>query len=257
VIDAFVPVFVALIAALYARGVQRCWAVAGHGRIIRPSHVLAAAGAFAALLFALSPPFDHGAHDDLAVHMAQHVLLLSVVPPLLALAAPFTAAVYALPGPARAHAQPVWRQVLRAQSGRWWPLWTAAAFVVANVTVAFWHLPGPYAAAVDHDGLHVLEHLSFVATATLFWWAVLGAGRPARRGFGVLALFAASLPATALGVLMTLATTSWYAPYGTGARAVRDQQLAGVVMWGFGGAALVIAACMLFATWLRAMEPSP
>ena len=59
-IDALVPVFVALVAALYARGVQRCWAVAGHGRIIRPSHVLAAAGAFAALLFALYWHFVDG-----------------------------------------------------------------------------------------------------------------------------------------------------------------------------------------------------
>ena len=56
---------------------------------------------------------------------------------------------------------------------------------------------------------------------------------------------------------MTLATTSWYAPYGTGSHAVRNQQLAGVVMWAFGGAALVIAACVLFATWLRSLEPSP
>jgi len=257
VVGALVPLLVALSAAVYARGVQRCWAVAGPGRIIRSPQVLAAAGAFAALLVALSGPFDRGAHDDLAVHMLQHVLLLSVVPPLLALGAPLTAALYALPRRARTRTQPAWRRVLRAQSGRWWPAWTAAAFVVANATVALWHLPGPYAAAVDHDGVHLLEHASFVATATLFWWAVLGAGRPARRGFGVLALFAASLPATALGVLMTLATTSWYAPYGTGARAVRDQQLAGVVIWAFGGAALVIAACVVFATWLRSMEPSP
>jgi len=256
VIDALAPVLLAIGAAVYAVGVQRCWAVAGHGRIIRPPHVLAAAGAFAALLVSLSAPVDRAAHDDLAAHMTQHVLLLSIVPPLLALAPPLTAALYAIARPVRVRTQPAWRHVLRAQSGRWWPAWTAVAFVVANVTVALWHLPGPYAAAVHHDGLHLLEHASFVATATLFWWAVLGAGRPARRGFGVLALFVASLPATALGVLMTLATTSWYAPYGTGARAVRDQQLAGVVMWAFGGAALVIAACALFATWLRSMEPS-
>jgi putative membrane protein len=256
VIDAVAPLLVALSAAVYALGVQRCWTVAGPGRILRAPHVLAAAGAFAALLVALSTPIDRGAHDDLAVHMVQHVLLLSVVPPLLALAAPLTAALYALPGSARGRAQPAWRGVLRAQSGRWWPAWTAAAFVVANVTVALWHLPGPYAAAVHHDGLHLVEHASFVLTATLFWWTVLGAGRPARRGFGVLTLFVASLPATALGVLMTLATTSWYAPYGTGSQAVRNQQLAGVVMWAFGGAALVIAACVLFATWLRSLEPS-
>jgi cytochrome c oxidase assembly factor CtaG len=83
---------------------------------------------------------------------------------------------------------------------------------------------------------------------------VLGAGRRERRGLGVLGVFVASLPATALGVLMTMASTSWYASYGTSAAAVRNQQVAGAVMWGFGGLALVVGAAALFAGWLAAMD---
>jgi cytochrome c oxidase assembly factor CtaG len=53
---------------------------------------------------------------------------------------------------------------------------------------------------------------------------------------------------------MTLAATSWYSAYGQGATAVRNQQVAGAVMWGFGGLALVVAAAALFAGWLAAMD---
>ncbi len=70
----------------------------------------------------------------------------------------------------------------------------------------------------------------------------------------MIAVFVTTLPATALGILMTLAATTWYAPYGHGATALRDQQVAGAIMWGFGGVATVVAAAGLFAGWLAAMD---
>ena len=84
------------------------------------------------------------------------------------------------------------------------------AFLVlasANLTLATRHLPALYDAAVRNQAVHVLEHVLFVVTATLFWWMVLGAGRRERRGLGVLGVFVATLPATACGVPMTLAAT--------------------------------------------------
>ena len=35
---------------------------------------------------------------------------------------------------------------------------------------------------------------------------------------------------------------------------MRNQQVAGAVMWGFGGLALVVAAAALFVAWLAAMD---
>jgi cytochrome c oxidase assembly factor CtaG len=67
-------------------------------------------------------------------------------------------------------------------------------------------------------------------------------------------VFAVTLPATALGISMTLARSPWYPPYGSGAAALRDQQVAGALMWGFGGSALVIGAAVLFASWLTNMD---
>jgi putative membrane protein len=193
---------------LYARGLTRLWHTAGARRIVTPVQALAFAAAFAVLLVALEPPLDPAVDTSLPAHMVQHVLLLAVVAPLLAAAAPLTVGMYALPAALRRRVQPTWRAVLQSQQHRHWLAWTAFAFMVANLTLAAWHVPALYDAAVRNSGIHVVEHISFVATATSFWWMVLGAGRRERRGLGVLGVFLATLPATALGLLMTLATSS-------------------------------------------------
>jgi len=254
VAEAVVALVIAGSALLYARGVHEIWRVAGPDRLIRTWQVFVFAGGIAALLIALASPLDARADVSLVWHMTQHVVLLTVAAPLLAAAAPITAMLYALPTRARRRVQPVWRRVLRSQSDRGWIAWTALAFIVANATVAVWHVPALYDAAVRNDTVHALEHVSFVLTATLFWWMLLGAGRRSRRGLGVIGVFVATLPATALGVLMTLAHTPWYPAYGRGEDALRQQQLAGAVMWGFSGVAMVAAAAALFASWLADMD---
>ena len=73
-----------------------------------------------------------------------------------------------------------------------------------------------------------------------------------------MAVFVGALPATALGALMTLAGRPWYPVYARqSSTALEDQQVAGVVMWGFGGIAAVVAAVALFAAWLIALDRSP
>ncbi|HEY7440148.1 MAG TPA: cytochrome c oxidase assembly protein [Acidimicrobiia bacterium] len=253
-LEMLVPLVLCGAALWYAIGVSHAWARAGHGRIIRTWQAFAFGAALVVLLVALATPLEQAADRDLPMHMVQHMLLLLVVPPLLALGAPIVAAVEALPSSARRRAQPLLRGVTRSQARRSWLLWTALALALATLTLAVWHLPALYDAAVRNDGVHALEHISFVATGTLFWWMVLRSGSLDRRGFGVLAVFVASLPASALGVLMTMASSPWYAPYGTGHPALVHQQIAGAIMWGFGGVALAIIAALLFASWLSAME---
>jgi cytochrome c oxidase assembly factor CtaG len=63
-------------------------------------------------------------------------------------------------------------------------------------------------------------------------------------------LFVAALPGTALGAALTLASNPWYAEYPS----MADQQLAGVVMWGFAGLAYVLVAACLFGIWLAGLE---
>jgi putative membrane protein len=234
--------------AAYAVGLSRLWRSAGRGRMVKASHARNFALAQVALAVALLPPLATSAEGSLTAHMTQHVLLLVVVAPLLALGAPLPTLLWALPVPWRERAMGTWRRALRSH-GRSWVAWTAGALLVQSVVMLVWHAPVLYRAAVHHEALHVVEHASYLVTATAFAWAV-GLGSAHRHGAAVPLLFVAALPGTALGAALTLAGTPWYAEYPS----MADQQLAGVIMWGFAGLAYVLAAACLFGLWLVGLE---
>jgi cytochrome c oxidase assembly factor CtaG len=78
-------------------------------------------------------------------------------------------------------------------------------------------------------------------------------GDGAITGGSILALFVAAVPGTFVGFGMTFATSPWYESYPH----LSDQQLAGVLMWGPGGAAYAFAAGALVVGWLRAEDSRP
>jgi putative membrane protein len=254
--DALVAVALAALAATYASGIRRLWERAGPGRVVSPLRVGAFAAAIATLFVAVGGPLDDAATTSLSAHMVQHVLLLTVAAPLLAISGIATAWLALVPPRRRVAVVRAARRVAPGSSTGAWLAWLTAGVALQSIALVVWHLPVAYDAAVEHSALHALEHVSFLATALLFWWAALGAGRRTRRGWGFIAVFVATLPATALGLLMTIATTPWYAPYTHGSphAVLEDQQVAGALMWGFGGLAAVVAAVALFASWLYALE---
>ncbi|MGE0000179.1 MAG: cytochrome c oxidase assembly protein [Ilumatobacteraceae bacterium] len=226
----------ALVAAAAAYG----WAVIRlerDGRLVLP---LRATTSFVAGLIvvalALLGPVDARAHDLFAWHMVQHLLLVSVASPLLAIGQPIT----------------VTRAVLGRHDGR---APRAAGLVgVALVQVGVlmaWHIPWLYEEALTHDPLHGLEHVTLLGTA-FFLWSHLLRSAGAWRGVALIVLFLAAFPPMAYGVGLTLATTSWYSSY-----TLDDQQIAGVLMWAYGGAAVVVGGVGLFANWLVTAEAEP
>ena len=127
----------------------------------------------AAVFVAVASPLDAFAALLLQVHMAQHLLLMMVAPPLLWLGAPATPLLRGLPhsvaklwlGPFLAAPG-----LQRAAGALVHPLvsWTLFA-----VTVLAWHLPGPYQLALRSPAWHQAEHLSFLAAGLLFWFPVV------------------------------------------------------------------------------------
>jgi putative membrane protein len=225
--------------------------LAQHGRDaavrLTPLRVLAGAAGLLALALALGPPLDGWAASDLAAHMLQHVVLLAVAPPLLLLGCVPAVVVRALPPASRQRLTRAAGRIARALRAAP-PLYRAAgAIALQTVVLGVWHLPRFYDAAAANNALHALEHA-----------CVLGLGSESGPAWAVVCLFIASLPATLLGALMTLSTAPWYPYYATGttAHALTRQQLAGVVMWGFGGMVYVVSAAALFAAWLARMEQS-
>ena len=227
--------------------------IAGARRLARPlpqREAVAFAGAMTVLAVAVLPPLDSLAGQHLAAHMAQHVLLLAVAAPLLALANPLPTALEALPSRWRGPALSWWTRVEGSRRRRW-ATWSTATLVLSSVVMVAWHLPSLYEAALRNQPVHALEHATFLLTSAAFWWAIgLGAGQEGPPGAAVAFVFAGAMPGSALGAAMTFATTTWYPQYPS----LADQQLAGVVMWAFAGLAYVIAAAAVFALWLAASD---
>ena len=217
--------------------------------------------ALVALGLALLSPLDALSNALASAHMVQHLLLLLVAAPLLALSAPSSAILRGSPLAVR-RASGRWRRRLGLTHGNLAVLRHPAAVWLLQVGVLwFWHAAAPYDAALDNQFLHLLEHASFLVTAVLFWHVVIGVRGSARvsNGLGVLLVFAMAMQSVFLSVLLTFARTPWYSDYATttapfGLDPLTDQQLAGVLMWIPAGGIYLAVALALLVSWIRASE---
>jgi cytochrome c oxidase assembly factor CtaG len=183
--------------------------------------------ALAVVGIAILSPLEEMAHALASAHMVQHLLLILGAGPLLA-------------------------RAIRLPLPHW--LSPILTWLLHTATIWFWHAAGPYNAAVVNSILHGLEHLSFLATAVLFWRAV-GIGRQTE-GLGVLMVFAMALQSVFLALLLTFADSPWYWVYSATTRAyglepLADQQLAGAIMWVPAGLVYTGIGLKLLLAWVR------
>lgn len=247
-----------LFGLLYAIGFARLWRRSDLGRKgLKRGGLLFAAG-WATLAAATASPLHEAGERSFTFHMIEHELIMLPAALLLVLARPGPVLLWALPSAVRRLFAGI------ARSGR--GLWALASAPIAAtglqaLALWAWHMPPLFDRALESEGWHIAQHLSFLATALLFWWA-MAHGRAGRHGYGLaaLCLFLTSLVGGALGALMAVSASPWYAPYAAmgmtpwGLSPAEDQQLAGLVMWIPGGAFHAAAALVFLLSWLRASE---
>ena len=210
------------------------------------------------ILIALESPI--GTYDTtlFADHMVQHLLLVMVAAPLLAIGAPITLLLRV--------ASPEWRQRV------WLPILHSRLLRVVAFPVVSWslfaavmwasHFSSLFDAALDNDYIHLAEHALFLGSALLFWWPVVGADpspwrlpHPARVAY----LFLGMPQSSFLGLAIFSAPEPLYAHYVTlerswGPSPLVDQQWAGGFMWAGGDAFFLVAMVLALWVWLRAEE---
>jgi putative membrane protein len=253
--DPWVVAPLAASAMLYALGAARLWRRAGTGRGVRLWQAACFAAGWFLLVGALVTPLHWLGGRLFTAHMIEHEVLMVLSAPLLVLARPIGAILWALPAAWRHSLGAVAR--IKAVALVWQRLTDPLiATVLHGVALWAWHIPALYDAALASDRLHWLQHVSFFATALLFWWALLR-GKARTRGYGaaVIYLFATSLHSSFLGILLALARQPLY-PLQTrtapewGLTPLEDQQLAGLIMWVPAGLIYAAAALAFAGVWI-------
>jgi putative membrane protein len=258
-LDPLVIAGLALSGWLYLRGVQRLWRGAGRGGGIRRWEAWAYASGWFALFVALVSPLHPLGEVLFSAHMTQHEVLMLVAAPLVVLGRPVVAFLWALPvGSARrvgGWGKAAWFQ--RAWRAGTNPL---AAWAIHAAALWVWHVPQLFEATLRSDLVHTLQHVCFLGSALLFWWALVH-GPQGLMGYGtaVLYVFTTSVHSGVLGALITFARKVLYPAYNEttaswGLTAIEDQQLGGLIMWVPAGLVYIVAGLALCAGWMRESE---
>jgi cytochrome c oxidase assembly factor CtaG len=205
------------------------------------------------VFLALESPLDLAGDEYLfTFHMLQHQLLMMVAAPLLLLGTPPALLRRLLAGRA---VRPVAELVTSAPF----------AFLAFNATVWAWHAPALYEAALRNENIHILQHLTFLATAVLFWWPVIGLAPAARVGRGLsiggrMAYLGLAIVSDAmLGFIIGFWPDVLYPFYEDadrlwGLSALADQQIGAAVMGAIDSAVFFLALSVLFFALLEEEE---
>jgi putative membrane protein len=180
-----------------------------------------------------------GDTHSLTIHMVQHLVLMSLAPPLIWLGEPVRLLLEGLPRRVgETVALPLFQRRLTRRLGTVLGH-PALCWTAATVALAAWHIPAMLTLGMQSDTWHAIEHASFLSAGLLFWWPVVQPWpkSSADRGWSiVLYLFLATLPCDILSGFLVFSERVAYPVYLSTHRhsslsVLDDQQFAGALMW--------------------------
>jgi len=225
-----------VIALVYVRGWRR------GRRLIRDqrddSRLIAFLAGLGVVFLATESPLDSFDNLYLAAHMTQHFLLMMVAPPLVLLGHPVLPLLRGLPKPlVKEGLGPflTWRPLRRFFELLSSPL---VAWGVFSFSTIFWHLPYFYELALHSRFWHGAQHASFFWSGVVFWWLIVEPG-PGKskwpRWVAIPYLLTSDLLNTAISAAFVFSGRILYPSYaaihGSQLETLKDQTLAGLVMW--------------------------
>ena len=230
-----------LVFVVLALGYMRGW-LRSRARPARAVDAWRAAGFLLGLVLiwmAVASPLASADAHSLTAHMVQHLVLMSVAPPLIWLAEPVRLLSSGLPPRLTELAVlPVarWRPIRRLGRRLGHPV---VCWVAATTALMAWHVPALLMLSMYSMQWHAIEHASFLAGGLLFWWPVVQpwpSTAPERPWSIVLYLFLATLPCDVLSGFLVFSERIAYPMYLSAPRHVSvsvldDQQRAGALMW--------------------------
>ena len=209
--------------------------------------------------FSVASPLDGFADVMLSAHMVEHLLLMSVAPPLLLMGYPSVPLLRGLPGwfVRYALAFPLRSQFFRTIGH--FLVNPAVAWLLMNLLFLGWHIPAAYDFALEHEYWHEFEHACFLGSSILFWWPIIRPWPTNVHALGwylLLYLAGADIVNTALSAFLAFCDRPVYSFYLTQPNPfhlmpLSDQALGSVIMWVFGSSVFLIPVVLITAKLLR------
>jgi putative membrane protein len=249
-----VTIVLLVLGALYVTGWVRLRSRSSYQKLAKRRKLAAYLGGLAILALALMSPIDRLGGQLFFMHMIQHKLEIMIAAPLLCVANPFPFMLWGLPGAIR---RPVARLFIRdskVRQGLASATNPGLIWMIFIVIYMGWHDPGLYNLALTQPWVHDLQHLTFFASAMLFWWQITGAAPQFHGGASVwvrLAMLIGVIPAQMIaGIIIATAPEVIYTYYATiprfwGVSLLNDQAIGGMIMWTLSSEMLVWAAVFL------------
>ncbi|MBH65645.1 MAG: hypothetical protein CL784_03940 [Chloroflexi bacterium] len=226
------------------------------------SKVAASLFGFVLLAISLAGPLDYYSGELFASHMAQHIVIAMFSAPLLLMARPMPAYIWALPRPIRIGAGTALTGsgvIVRALRALTRPVVALPLFIG---TLYVWHIPEAYNSSLENDWVHLFMHFTMFTTAVLFWWPIVGPP-PIRTQLSypqrIVYLLLAVTPTALLAAIITLTNSVLYEFYldqpghfswSTG----EDQRVGGLFMWIPGNFVYLATMTVLFFKWFGEEE---
>jgi len=233
----FTVVALVVIAVIYLRGWYRLRKV--RGRDASEWCASAFLGGELLLAAAVASPLARLDHHWLTAHMAQHLVLMTLAAPLILLGQPALMFRNSLPEHVDATALHSLLRCKPIHEGGRVLANPVFCWLAGTVCVIIWHVPGAFDLCLQSKVWHDFEQGSFFVAGLLFWWPVVQPWPSVarwHRWFIPLYLFLATIPCDALSAFLTFCGRVVYPAYASRPRllnvsALRDQELAGAMMW--------------------------
>ena len=214
------------------------------------------------LATALAGPLDYYSGDLFAAHMSQHIVIAMFAAPLLLLARPMPAYIWALPRPLRVGVgtaltnSGVIIKVMRILTR------PSVALPLFIGTLYAWHIPAAYNQSLEDEWLHLFMHFTMFTTAVLFWWPIIGPP-PIRTKLThpqrIVYLLLAVTPTAVLAAIITLSKSVLFdfyldSPGHFSWSPTEDQRTGGLLMWIPGNFVYLTTVTILFFRWFKEEE---
>jgi putative copper resistance protein D len=263
-VTSWAPAWPIVVSLLVVAGAYLAAVVVVNRRHPRNRWPLARTGSFLLGLFlvAFATQGEIAVYDDVlfSMHMAQHLLLIMVAPPLLVYGRPITLALHATRNPWHTRI----KRLLRSRPVG--ALTSAPVTTVIYVTVVVGtHLTGFMNLVLAHQVIHDGEHVLYLASGYLFFLPIVGS-EPLRHrpSLGLrYALLVFTMPVdTFVGVVLMMSPREMFPGYADTGRAwgqspLGDLHTGGAAMWIGGDAVMAALILVLTIGLIRSRDTRP